>query len=97
MAKFVQGKPQMTGTPTIDVDAGSLPMGSHRFRLQVVGASGKSSAADEVVIEVAERAPDPDRIIAALTATRSAPLTTSGGAASTSNTVSTSSKTRSKQ
>jgi len=88
MAKFVKGKPQTTPTPTIDVDAGSLPMGSHRFRLQVIGASGKASAADEVVIEIAERAPTPGRL-SAVAAKRAVILPTSGVAISTSKTRST--------
>ena len=51
MARFVVGTPQITREPTITVDAG-LPVGRHRFRLEVVDASGLRSAPDQAVVEV---------------------------------------------
>ena len=35
MATFTRGRPVETTTPTVVVDAG-LPVGSHRFQLEVV-------------------------------------------------------------
>ena len=51
MARFVVGTPQITREPTITVDAG-LPVGRHRFRLEVIDASGLRSAPDHAIVEV---------------------------------------------
>ena len=51
MARFVVGTPQTTREPTITVDAG-LPVGRHRFRLEVIDASGLRSAPDHAIVEV---------------------------------------------
>jgi hypothetical protein len=51
MARFVAGTPQITREPTIVVDAG-LPIGRHRFRLEVIDAAGRRSAPDEAIVEV---------------------------------------------
>jgi len=51
MARFVVGTPQITREPTITVDAG-LPVGRHRFRLEVIDASGLRSAPDQVIVDV---------------------------------------------
>jgi hypothetical protein len=61
MARFVVGTPQVTREPTITVDAG-LPVGRHRFRLEVVDASGLRSAPDQIVVEVQRIIVDPGRI-----------------------------------
>jgi hypothetical protein len=53
MAQFVVGQPHTTEVPRIEVDAGLRP-GAHRFRLVVVNGAGKSSAPDEVVVQVVE-------------------------------------------
>ena len=58
MARFVVGTPQITREPTITVDAG-LPVGRHRFRLEVVDASGLRSAPDEAIVEVQRIIIDP--------------------------------------
>ena len=62
MARFVVGTPQVTREPTITVDAG-LPVGRHRFRLEVVDASGQRSAPDDAIIEVQRIIVDPGPII----------------------------------
>jgi hypothetical protein len=51
MARFVAGTPQITREPTISVDAG-LPVGRHRFRLEVIDASGLRSAPDHAIVDV---------------------------------------------
>jgi hypothetical protein len=61
MARFVVGTPQITREPTITVDAG-LPVGRHRFRLEVVDASGLRSAPDQAIVEVQRIIIDPGRI-----------------------------------
>jgi hypothetical protein len=61
MARFVVGTAQITREPTITVDAG-LPVGRHRFRLEVVDASGLRSAPDEAIVEVQRIIVDPGRI-----------------------------------
>ena len=58
MARFVVGTPQITREPTITVDAG-LPVGRHRFRLEVVDASGLRSAPDQAIVEVQRIIIDP--------------------------------------
>ena len=55
------GTPQITREPTITVDAG-LPVGRHRFRLEVVDAAGLRSAPDEAIVEVQRIIIDPGRI-----------------------------------
>ena len=61
MARFVVGTPQITREPTITVDAG-LPVGRHRFRLEVVDATGLRSAPDEAIVQVQRIIIDPGRI-----------------------------------
>ena len=61
MARFVVSTPQITREPTITVDAG-LPVGRHRFRLEVVDATGLRSAPDQAIVEVQRIIIDPDRI-----------------------------------
>ena len=61
MAKFAIGKPVTTTEPRIDVDAG-LAAGRHRFQLEVVGASGRKSAADAAIVVVQAAAP-PNAIV----------------------------------
>jgi hypothetical protein len=51
MARFVAGTPQITREPTITVDAG-LPLGRHRFRLEVVDGAGLRSRPDDIIVEV---------------------------------------------
>ena len=51
MARFVAGTPQITREPTITVDAG-LPVGRHRFRLEVIDTSGLRSAPDHAIVDV---------------------------------------------
>ena len=61
MARFVVGTPQITREPTITVDAG-LPVGRHRFRLEVVDATGLRSAPDQAIVEVQRTIVDPGSI-----------------------------------
>ena len=61
MARFVVGEPQTTREPTIVVDAG-LPVGRHRFRLEVVDSNGLRSAPDDAIVEV-QRIVDPGPVI----------------------------------
>jgi hypothetical protein len=61
MARFEARTPITTREPTIAVDPG-LPVGRHRFRLEVIDAAGQRSAADEAVVEVQRIIIDPDRI-----------------------------------
>jgi hypothetical protein len=51
MAKFVVGRPLTTREPAIVVDPG-LPAGAHRFELVVIGASGRKSTPDQVLVQV---------------------------------------------
>jgi hypothetical protein len=51
MARFAINEPIVTGEPTIVVDAG-LPVGRHRFRLEVVDTAGQVSRPDEAIVEV---------------------------------------------
>jgi hypothetical protein len=62
MARFAVGTPQITREPTITVDAG-LPVGRHRFRLEVVDASGLRSAPDDAIVDVQRIIVDPGPII----------------------------------
>ena len=61
MARFVVGTPQITREPTITVDAG-LPIGRHRFRLEVIDATGLRSAPDDAIVDVQRVIVDPGRI-----------------------------------
>lgn len=54
MARFEPNVPVKTAEPSVEVDAG-LPVGRHRFRLEVSGASGGSSAPMDIVVEVVEQ------------------------------------------
>lgn len=51
MATFTIGRPVTTREPTITVDAG-LPVGSHRFQLEVVDTAGNRSRPDVAVVAV---------------------------------------------
>jgi len=51
MAKFVAGQPVVTAVPSVVVDAG-LPVGQHRFRLEVLTDTGQRSPPDEAVVQV---------------------------------------------
>ena len=51
MASFTVGKPIVTPTPAIAVDAG-LPVGSHRFQLVVVDSSGNRSQPAVAVVTI---------------------------------------------
>ncbi len=61
MARFDVRTPITTREPTIVVDAG-LPIGRHRFRLEVIDAAGQRSAPDDAVVEVQRIIIDPGRI-----------------------------------
>jgi hypothetical protein len=54
MTAFAIGTPVITREVTITVDAG-LPIGRHRFRLEVIDAADRRSAADEEIVEVQGR------------------------------------------
>lgn len=58
MARFQLNTPITTTEPTVRVDGG-LPAGKHRFRLEVVAASGLRSKAAEQTIQVVD--PPPSR------------------------------------
>ena len=62
MARFVVGEPQITREPTIVVDAG-LPVGRHRFRLEVVDSAGLRSKPDDALVDVQRIIIDPGPII----------------------------------
>jgi hypothetical protein len=51
MTKFVVGSPVTTETSTVIVDAG-LPVGLHRFRLEVFGSTGSVSVPAEAVVQI---------------------------------------------
>lgn len=51
MVSFVRGRPLTTTKPTIEVDAG-LPLGVHRFQLEVLTDDGRRSPADVVTVSV---------------------------------------------
>jgi len=51
MTKFVVGVPVVTPESSVVVDAG-LPVGQHRFRLEVVTDTGQKSPPDEAVVQV---------------------------------------------
>jgi hypothetical protein len=61
MARFAVRTPITTREPTIVVDAG-LPIGRHRFRLEVIDAAGRRSAPDDAVVDVERIIIDPGRI-----------------------------------
>jgi len=44
-------QPFVASQPTLSIDAG-LPPGAHRFRLEVIGTSGRRSRPAEVVVVV---------------------------------------------
>lgn len=58
MVSFVRGRTLSTTTPTVAVDAG-LPLGTHRFQLVVVSASGQASAPAIVDVAVARIGTEP--------------------------------------
>ncbi len=51
MARFEVRTPITTREPTIVVDAG-LPVGRHRFRLEVIDTTGQRSAPDDAIVDV---------------------------------------------
>lgn len=51
MANFELGKPVVTAEPSVVVDAG-LPVGQHRFRLEVLTDTGQRSPPDEALVQV---------------------------------------------
>jgi hypothetical protein len=51
MARFAVNEPIVGSEPVILVDAG-LPVGRHRFRLEVVDTAGRRSAPDEAIVVV---------------------------------------------
>ena len=55
MARFIVGQPIATDTPSITVDAG-LPMGGHRFQLEVFDAAGNRSVPDVATVAVRDPA-----------------------------------------
>jgi len=58
MAEFAINTDIATDTPTIEVTLSAdrpLPLGRHRFRLIVVDDAGNKSAADEVVVIIADQ------------------------------------------
>ena len=62
MARFVVGTPQVTREPTIVVDAG-LPVGRHRFRLEVLDSTGLRSRPDDAIVDVQRIIVDPGPVI----------------------------------
>jgi hypothetical protein len=62
VATFVIGQPISTQVPTISVDAG-LPVGRHRFQLEVVTSDRRVSKADVAEVEVVRRIPIGDVVI----------------------------------
>lgn len=58
MVSFVRGRSISTTTPTVAVDAG-LPLGTHRFQLVVVSASGQASAPAIVDVAIARIGTEP--------------------------------------
>lgn len=73
MTQFVVGEPVTTEKPFVDVDAG-MPVGLHRFRLEVFGASGQISAPSELVVQIVADTSAPLRL------SRPATLTTASTA-----------------
>lgn len=51
MARFEVNAPISTREPAVTVDAG-LPIGRHRFRLQVVDTAGRRSTPHDAIVEV---------------------------------------------
>lgn len=51
MARFAVNTPITTREPAVTVDAG-LPIGRHRFRLEVIDAVGRRSAPSDAIVEV---------------------------------------------
>jgi len=58
MARFAINTPITTREPTVTVDAG-LPIGRHRFRLEVIGAQRRPSTPNDAIVEVQRLAVDP--------------------------------------
>ena len=59
MARFVINTPITTREPTVTVDAG-LPVGNHRFRLEVIDAAGlRSRTPGEAIVEIQRIVVDP--------------------------------------
>lgn len=58
MTTFVRGRPVSQANPRITVDAG-LPVGRHRFQLEVLSDDGRRSAPDvvDVVVEAGSLSP----------------------------------------
>ena len=68
MAKFVVGQPIVTAVPSIVVDAG-LPVGRHRFQLEVLTDTGQRSAPDVAVVEVQQSTLVVDPVLSVLSPT----------------------------
>ena len=51
MARFAVGQPIRTAEPTIAVDAG-LPVGRHRFQLEVIDSAGQRSVPAVAVVTI---------------------------------------------
>jgi hypothetical protein len=66
MTTFVVGRPVTTETPTVIVDAG-LPVGRHRFRLEVFGSTGSVSVPAEAVVQIVDPTRAPAGIAGAAT------------------------------
>jgi hypothetical protein len=62
MARFVVNTPIATPAPTVTVDAG-LPVGRHRFRLEVIDTAGLRSRPDETIVEIQRIIIDPGPIV----------------------------------
>lgn len=62
MARFVVNTPITTREPSVTVDAG-LPIGRHRFRLEVIDAAGLRSRPVDAIIEVQRLVVRPDVVI----------------------------------
>jgi hypothetical protein len=63
MPTFAVNTPITTREPTVTVDAG-LPVGRHRFRLEVIDTAGlRSTRPDEAVVEIQRVVVDPGPVI----------------------------------
>ena len=58
MARFAVGQPITTTVPRIDVDPG-LPVGTHRFQLEVITADGRVSPPDVASVRIVRLVLDP--------------------------------------
>ena len=58
MARFDINAPITTREPTVTVDAG-LPIGRHRFRLEVIDGQGRRSTPHDAIVDVQGLVIDP--------------------------------------